>query len=1382
MALARKTKKRLVIVLTLVVGAAALVGAGVLARNIQRSRTATRSHAQALDAIAANDYMTAVKRLTHYVRTNPTDGEAWLLLSDCHEKFPLANDRHLILALKCAQEAGAAMPADPRPLARQVAMYRRLGFPTDLLLVGARALEIDPKNRDVLSAMIDALVNLRRTDEALTYVERLLGAYPDDEAGHEAMVELMLRSKRPTAEVRKYVDEVATRLPNSVEIAMLQVRGHVVDGDIEGGRAAAIRATQIGSKDPETLARLLKQLDLLGMDKEATDFLARSSEGEAGRLVISAAAERAWTGGDTSSVLPQLTAISGAPAGATDAAIGWAALLLDRSGPEAPGAGAMAELAKRTTSDAKAWQGVIAGWDAIQRQDFAAARSSLEEAAALAPNLRPAHALLGEAEARLGETAQAMARWRRLLTENPRWLPVRLSLVAALLGEGRLEEASTEAREALGHWPTRYAAAIAVARTGVALAEAGRAEPGDTEKIIAMLEAIEKSDKPTGDTVALLARALAAEDRTDDAQARVERIIRAEVQVPAGDLMALADVWRRRALPGADELRAMSVGASGNDPAVVFAAALAAAQAGRADEGAAMLREAAAKSTGPGAKEMNRRLAIYLDMQGDPSGLTMLKEAASRNERDPGAQSDLLNSANAWTDETVVAPAITRLKAAMGDRSTRWRIYEARRLLTFSPTPAKAASVVQPELLGDLIREDTANVPALTLAADAMLRVEPPSRDKAIEYLTRAAAASDQAALSLRLAALLQEQGRSDESASRLRAIVGRTDLTEDQRRLRADLLFRQAMWPEAEADLAALAQSGGALDLARLGAVKSRRGDAAGAKAAFDRVAGAENADPEALALAADFYGTTGEIERGAALLARIPEEGGSGARMGAYYERLGRYDEAEKAFTQRAAAGTGARPWGDLAGFLLRRERADDARAAIERGLAIAPADPDLKQIGAMIAIAGGAPVKGLETGPTDGPIGMLLDAERIRTNAKDLNGYIERLAEIRDAHPTFFPAWRRLVAARFESGDPSGAANEAMRAASAIPGNPEAAEMAVEALTRAERNEEAMGMAREWRNRTLNDPLRAEVVIARLEAEAGRPQAAIALLDRWKDRLVAEGDSRPEALAFYATALASVGREQEAAALIEPKAKVDPRWALTFVNIARSMLDRPEAAAAWIERSKPLVAGDPRGRLALAQAMWDLALTRNPPGPFDPIIEALSGLDADKTVRGPASVLMAAANEQKGDLAEAERLYRVAIAEMPDAPLPLNNLAYLLIKSDGDSSEAAALAGAALEAAQKRGMSQADQRSYLDTLGLAQLRAKRYEEAAKSFARGLETNPSDRNMLLGQAEAYARLGRLDDAKVVLRRLDAVSGGEPLHPDYAPRLAWLRSELGAK
>lgn len=67
MALARKTKKRLVIVLTLVVGAAALVGAGALARNIQRSRTATRSHAQALDAIAANDYMTAVKRLTHYV-------------------------------------------------------------------------------------------------------------------------------------------------------------------------------------------------------------------------------------------------------------------------------------------------------------------------------------------------------------------------------------------------------------------------------------------------------------------------------------------------------------------------------------------------------------------------------------------------------------------------------------------------------------------------------------------------------------------------------------------------------------------------------------------------------------------------------------------------------------------------------------------------------------------------------------------------------------------------------------------------------------------------------------------------------------------------------------------------------------------------------------------------------------------------------------------------------------------------------------------------------------------------------------------------------------------------------------------------------------------
>lgn len=1392
MAVGRKTKKRLAILLSVTVLVAALVGAGVLLRNFQRTRQAKRYYAEAATLIAAGDHREAGKKLGYYVSVYPKDGEAWLLLSKSRMLSPQANSRHLLMAAQYARYAAANLPGDIRPIEHLIDLFRnapdRLGFPRDLVDEAEKALAIDPKNYMALSEAAVAYDLLGKPDDAVRTAERLLAAYPDDPRGLTAMVQLMLRAKRSPDDIRKYVDAAAMRQPDKVKIALLQIGCRAMAGDTDGAKQAAARAADIGSTDPAVMAEILKNLDFFDMKEVSREFVSRHAQGEAGRQMVAAAAERAWTNGDIEPVRDDLTrAVTENLETATDATLGWASLLLVRDDASAPGSKALEALKARKGDEAKAWALVIEGKAALDKQDWVGAHKALADATALQRGLKAGHALLGEAELRLGESGRAIERWRTLVAQDPKWLPVRLSLVAALMGETRTEEAVREAQTAFSMWPTRYAAAMALMRSGVSLIDADRAEASFAQNLVAALATIEQN-VPTGESTALAARALAALGRRDEAQAKVNRLVSGEVDAPPVDLIALAEVCRRRGLEGADALQAKAVGGAEPEPGVLFAAALASAQMGRADEGAALLREASAKSSGARAVELQRRLAMFLDSQRDPAGYEMLRASATKNEGDAGAQADLLNSVGAWSDEAVVREAIGRLRAVMGEGSTRWRVYEARRLLAFDPTPAKAASVVQPELLGIVLREEPSNVPALTLAADAMLRVDPPNRDKALEYLRKAADVADQPMLQIRSIALLQDLGRSDEAATRLREFSRRGGLSDEQTRARSDLLFRQGMWAEAEADLALLAAKGAPTDIARLGAVQARRGDATSARATFERALAAGASDAEALGLIAEFYGSAGELDKGVEILSRIPgeDEEQRALRVGGFYETASRYPQAEGALRAEAARSGSAKSWATLAGFYLRRERLDDAQAAVETGLRSAPKDKELQQMAALIAVSSGREIKGAtalaDAGRGDSPVQMLLAAERLRAEKPDAFAeYIVKLTEARDRHPTFLPAWRRLVGALSESGDNSAAAREAMRAASAMPGIPEAAELAVNVVASAGREEEAMGLAREWRNRTLNDPYRADVVIARLEVAAGRPQAAAAVLDRWKDRLIAEADTGPDALATYANVLASLGREEEIREVVEGLAQNNPRWATTYVSMARSMKNRQEPADAWLQRSRELIKDNVEGRLMVAQTMWDLAFTRTPPGPFEPIVETLSGLDTDKVARGRASVLLAASHERMDNPTEAERYYRIAVEEIPDAPLPLNNLAYLLVRRGGDPAEAVAYATKALEAATKQGLSPSDQRSYYDTLGVAQLKAGQLEGAAKTFSRLLELNPTDRNALLGQAEAYTRLGRREDAAVVLYRLDTATAGEPLHPDYVSRLEWVRKELGS-
>lgn len=117
-------------------------------------------------------------------------------------------------------------------------------------------------------------------------------------------------------------------------------------------------------------------------------------------------------------------------------------------------------------------------------------------------------------------------------------------------------------------------------------------------------------------------------------------------------------------------------------------------------------------------------------------------------------------------------------------------------------------------------------------------------------------------------------------------------------------------------------------------------------------------------------------------------------------------------------------------------------------------------------------------------------------------------------------------------------------------------------------------------------------------------------------------------------------------------------------------------------------------------------------------------------------------------RGDLAEAERRYRAALAADPQMADALNNLAWVYLQRGDRAEEAASLAARALEAQPARAA------YYADTLGLALVRAGRLPEGAVALEQALAAaRPADAplraEVLRHLAEAYRALGREVDAR---------------------------------
>jgi tetratricopeptide (TPR) repeat protein len=662
------------------------------------------------------------------------------------------------------------------------------------------------------------------------------------------------------------------------------------------------------------------------------------------------------------------------------------------------------------------------------------------------------------------------------------------------------------------------------------------------------------------------------------------------------------------------------------------------------------------------------------------------------------------------------------------------------------------------------------SLPALILMAQASLAGEDPSTDRAIEHLRRAVnLAPGRGDLLVALITLLQGAG-DYETADRYLEHLGRL-AEHDPDVLRSETRLRQVQG-DFEGALLRLGrvvdENAPVADQLVLAALHARAGEYHVAEAIYQRLLRVTDHDRLVAAQAAEFYANTGRFEQGLSLLDKV---GDADAPLlkGGFFLRHGRLGEAEHWLKQAVDADPqSVEARHQLARLYAARSQPEQARKQALAGLRIQPDHAGLRATLAMVNIDAGATGRGeaiellRELGAkNDSLLATLTLLERVPLKGGETSPTQANLDEARqliEVHPQFLPAWLLAITLHREAGQTRQTIDLARRAVSRFPAQVEPAEWAARLLIDAGRWSEALVEAREWRRRSLDRPLEADLALASILIQLDRPNDAAETLAPHADQFLAQRETAPERLALWLNALVRAGRAQDAWETIRGCAEDDDRWQSIWIDLA-GIADY-ETAKEMLAPLEP-VAAEHGGAamIRLAQGWSSLGWRFEQAECFDRAETLIGNEPAGGGPRTAWMFLRGRIAEGRGELAEAERFYRAVLAEQPNAAA-LNNLAYVLAQSPDRCGEALPYAEQALAA-------EPDQPDLLDTYARVLVCLGRTDEARNALEQALREEPNDITLNVSLAELLIRIEAFDEARRALetarRELARLAFAEP-------------------
>ncbi len=1399
MRLTKRGKKRLVILV--VVGGILIAGAAAaaIAYPMYRDNLARQARVDGLALYEKGEYEAALPKLSFYVARlgrESKDVETIVKFADTRRKVPQPNGKHLLGAIGMYQFARALDPQNLAALEGLLEVYRDTGRLAELEQTAESVLAIDADHIRALEAKTAALRGNGRYSEAEESAARLVALQPEsfpyralllDIAGRGGASEAELLAICDTWIAEEEIEDGRLLLIKAIALAMLQ--------RLDEARTLIQEAALRGAGE-EVLPVMADWLERLDLRDEARDLIVRSRDQYQGQtwfhqFII----EREWRGGRIAAAQAELTQAEGL-LGEDDLPLLRMQAVLhtlsDRREDALQAVGALEKAAERAPfNERDAYRACAMALRARiehAETDWRQAIAGYEEAQSLSPDDELIHFFYGEAMSAVGEVEQAAMHFSRACPEASSWVAAGGAYVQSLMRMGRAEDAYAAAQDLIARtnpqilepWLLWFEAWLALDESGLRAPEVrdGGEEP---PQLVAALEQFRGEAPQSSEVVRLLMRAYLVHNQLERAQQLAREAMGndeapADLLVDYADLLALAD----REL--ADQLlaRAAERGATAETSAMLQAR-LAAAD-GRAEQGLAILDAALAESELAPIGQLRLRLeyATRADMVGVEE---MVRELIEHNDVTASDLAGVLAIDATWTDKVLIDRAIERLKELAGDDSMRVQLAEAGRTLRFEPDneEAVADAVIA---LDDLLRRLPDSLPARTLmAALVMLGDDPDEREAARHLRAAVDRYPNQINLYPRLIQLLQRQG-DVANAQRYLALLERQQSGADLERAQLQLFQMQGDFDSAIAQLSGmLTEESPETDRLLMAGLMLKAGRIDDARRAVDDVLRRFGGSWLTLRFAANFYAAQGQFQRGLDLLKNADVEGGESARallLGTFYHQQGYPDEATEWLTEVVEIDpSNEAGWEFLAQHHLARENYALAKEAAVQGLQVNEENESLRVVLASVGLAMGSKerkeaiatfreLRGDNTALIDTMVlfdRVIQPDDTFSTDPDDL----EDAQALTEKHPSFLPAWRLAVMMHDGAGKRVEAVSLARQALAKLPTEAEPAIWASELLHRAGQFSEALDMAQTWRQRTLEDPIAADMMIARLHIALRNPQMAYQSLSQHAVRIEMERDRAAMPFELWLRTLLLNREFQRALSLVEgdPQGR---RWLPVWLDVVR-FLDPPMTRQA-LRTIEPAALESPAGTINLALAWTLLGDNTDDAADFDQADRLAVSVSDIEDVRVEAMQLRAAVSDARGEREEAVSLYCAVLEESPGDLMTLNNLAYILGPKLGRYDEALPYSS---EAATKY----PNMPDVLDTHALVLLGLNRFADAEQAARAAQRMRPEDPGILLTLTDVLIKSGdKMVEARQMLDRARQILNAAPVRdPDLEERLLELEA-----
>lgn len=1389
-----KTARRLLII------AAVLLAFGVLAGTmwgVSARRSAERIAKARADAMAAfhrGDYAAALPHFSTYLTESKTyekgpaeaDVEALLAYGKSRRAIPMKNDRHVIEAINVFERYRDLRPDDREAHHQLLELYPRAKYNEEALQLAEAVLASDPADAHALRASARALGYQRKFEKATGFAERLAKLRPNDLEAHVLVQDVMYAKQEPGDRIVAHFEALLAAHPADARFEYLLARAHTIANRPEDAvrllKAAAGRKTA----DPEVATALTRMLEQYRLFTESNQVLERLAQVDGGEdaLHVRPLVRRMWQGGKYRDVIRRTERDAGDPAAPTadTELLAFRALALyDLNRPAEAAAIVTALSARKDDVAAAAWATVLSAREdenLAPRERVKQFESALERA----PDNEVIHFFIGEAYASLGETEPAIRHWYEAARRAPSWAAPAAAAARTLASTGRTAEALTAAAAAYRRAP----GALSTTTGYVVAAFAALQQNPDAEKRTRLLEIvgkIQREFKREPETLHIYAALLS---RTGDRDAAL-KVIRSALDekdpAPRDTLLQLSGVSFGEKLGLEREVLDFAARVHGRTPDVAVRQALLLAQEGKPQAGLRLLEEASANDKKSDPTLWSIALLRYRETTGDGADadevLAGWVTLGNANPDSARVQQAILHSPSRFSDKAFWASTIDRLKKLAGDRALTPRVERARWLLSGETSEGDAleaigllrdiggaggADAAPPEinhLLGLALEENAAHT--VGTQRQGLLETAAERLNKALEARD---ADVDVATDLTRVYRALGRNADADAVMSRLAARAG--DLGVDGRKRTARTLAEQGHVRMAIEVLEPVADGQDPGRDAMLCTLYRRAGETEKAAALYLKAFDDRRTGPGVIADAADFFAGAGRAEEAERFLAKLRSMDAAPAPrallLARHAERHGSPEEAVKAYEAAVVADPAYAPsWRALAAFHLRKLKLDEAVDAAERGLKAVPDDATLRSLRtravALLEFQDDPNIETLSGQLADDPqsaavADMLRVMGEARSNGEPLGETLPKLRALADRHPDLLRLQMYVAQGHAALKQYDEAERVATRAASRAPNDADAARLLTAVYAARPGDEKwtkVLDAARQWRQRSLESPLAADVTIARALLELGQAEEAASQL---APHVVAP--VKPEAsrnlVGVYARALIRSGRESQAAELLMPLAKGSAAWRAVWLELGAAAYDNADDASKWVERVVPMLGDALAERAALART-WVTIAARFPSSEaaLAKAKAAVDPLTTDPKAGVEGWRLLAMTAEVSGDASEAARAYRKLLEAEPDNADVLNNLAYALLEvgRGEDLPEAEALAKRAVEKAPTNA-------TYLDTLARVHRQAGDLVTAEETFGRALDAGPESIDAMIGLADVQARAGRPDKAKELLVRIN--------------------------